>query len=438
MSLLPDLTLFTDRWTPAQRRRAAIIGSLVAVPVAIFAAFGLGKIFTQADTLHYLALANGLPAAMPFASRQLGPLIVRGLVHAFQLSIAAAFYSEGAVAWTIFFATGLWFLLRSGAPRFMIAATLGLSFWAHQFNQLVVPDLLYAALLCLFLLLIERRSFLLAALMMFPLTVCRESTILTLVCFLIAGWRRLRIPEAALAIISMLAGSALVKRLAANALPNNEHISPTLYLIAKMPWAFVKNFLGILPWANVYPECAVPQWQHALHFGPLTAIGTCGFEHYAQEGLVFFMLASFGLFPVLLVILWKHFPESLMQDPTRGSVLMRFALIYGVLSFLLAGLLGESFYRLFAYSWPLFIVALPAIMAKSRATFRSNTHALIFLAIHLLVAWSDIQFFQPRWIPLQIALWIAGYVFLRRALIFAPQVSADHTISSVPVTNSAF
>ena len=439
MNPLPFLTQFTDDWTSTQRRRAALLSAIIAAPIAILTGLWMGGIFTQADTSQYLALAANQPAALPFASRQLGPLIVRGLVQAFHISIPAAFYVEGAVSWIIFLATALWFLLRSGAPRILFAATLGMFFWARQFNLLVMPDLLYAALLAIFLLLLERRRFLLAGLMMFPLTVSRESTILTLLCFLIAGWRRLRIPEAALAIISFLAGSVLVRHLAANALPNSEHISPTLYLFAKMPWAFLKNFLGLYPWSNVYPECAVPQWQTAFHFGPVKAIGICGFVADPPEQLIFYLLASFGLFPLLLLMLTrrKHFPWPLMQSRARDSVLMRFALIYGVLSFVMAGLLGESFQRLLAYSWPLFLTALPAIMAKAGATFRSNAAAVAFLVIHLLICWSAIQLFQPTWIPAQLALWLGGYLLLRRTLIFAPGVFETPTNSRVAVTNSA-
>ena len=432
----PDLTRFTSRWTFADRRRAAILGAAIAVPVAILGGLWIGQIFTQADTPQYLALAHRQPAAMPFASRQLGPLIVRGLVHAFHTSVFAAFYLEGAVSWVIFFAIALWFLLRSGAPRFMIAASLGMYFWARQFNLLALPDLLYGALLCIFLLLLERRRFLLAALMMFPLTLSRESTILTLACFLVAGWRRLRMPAVVLAIVSMMAGSMLVKRLTADALPNNEHISPMFYLFAKVPWAFLKNILGILPWSNVYPSCEVPRWQMPLHLGNVHAIGLCGFAPRFPLEYLFYLLNTFGLLPLLLFALRRRVPRAVWAPRRRRPFSCAFCLVYGLVSFVLAGLLGESFQRLFEYSWPLFLIALPLLLAATRATLNSNRAVLLFLTLHLALAWMGVSPYRPWLIPVELAFWAAGYVLIRRALVFRPEGPETHTISGVAVTNS--
>ncbi len=412
-----SLTQSIAAWSPTQRRRAAVLSALITLPVAILTALRLGRIFVQADTQHYLALAQGQPAMMPFAARQLGPLLVRAIVHISSLSIHNAFYLEGTLALLVFFATVLWFLLRSAAPRFMIVAIAGLAFWPWQFNALVTPDLLYAALLGLFLILLERRRFLLAALMLLPLTVTRESTLLTLACLLIAGWRRLRLAEAAAAIASTAAGILLVSRLTANALPNSEHIPAPLYLFAKMPWAFVRNFLGLTPWSNVYPypECTVPRWQIPLHLGRIQAIGICGFHPDRLLRLIFFALASFGLFPLLLLAV-RHLRRPVPTAPSRAQILLRFTLLYGLLSFAIAGLLGESFQRLFAYSWPAFLIALPILLSRASATFISNRAAIAFLTLHLLLSWLAIGDAQPRLIPLEIALWIAGWFLLRNTL----------------------
>jgi len=202
----------------------------------------------------------------------------------------------------------------------MIAATVGLFFWSRQFSDLVLPDLFYAALLCIFLMLLSRQRFLVAALMMLPLAVARESTLLTVVCLLIAGWRRLRVTEAVTALAATVAGLLIVKRLTANALPNNEHISPILYLVAKMPWTLLKNFLGIYPWANVYPECAVPRWQIAVHLGPLHAVGVCGFEPIPPLLLVSYALASFGLLPLLFLAIRRfRKPLAAATESSRES-----------------------------------------------------------------------------------------------------------------------
>ena len=422
MSLLPDLTRSTADWTPARRRRAAVICAAVSVAVASIAVPRLGAIFDQTDAGYYVKIAAGQPVMLPFASRQLGPLLVRGLVHAFGISFHSGFLIEGTVAMLVVFATVLWYLLHSGTPRFMIAATVGLFFWSCQFNDLVLPDLFYGALICVVLILLDRQRFLLAALMMLPLAVARESTLLTVVCLLIAGWRRLRIGEAAVALASTAAGMLIVRRLTANALPNREHISPVLYLFAKTPWTFLKNFTGIAPWSNVYPTlCAVPRWQLAVHLGPVHAVGVCRFDPNPPLLLLHYALASFGLFPLLFLAV-RRFRKPLApqtgsaQESPRAQIFLRFCVIYGVISFVVAGLLGETFQRLFAYSWPLFVIALPILLTRARVTFTSNPAAIAFLALHLALSWCGFLRDEYVLIALEIPLWIGGWFLLRNTL----------------------
>ena len=260
------------------------------------------------------------------------------------------------------------------------------------------------------LLSVGRRRLMAAGLLMLPLALARESTLLTLVCFLAAGWRRLRWPEAAAAILSTGAGIALAKHLAANALPNTEGISPGLYLIAKMPWNLLKNFFGIDPWANVYRSCPVPLWQMPLHFGPLTAIGVCRFGWRYPVWLAFEAMAIFGLLPLLLVKLRR------VRVPVRDGreqILLRFCVVYGVLSFAMAGLLGEAFGRLFGYSWPLFLVALPMLLGASGANFRGGWAAGVFLLLHLSLTWLNFQVHQPLLVVPALALYGLGWWLLQ-------------------------
>jgi hypothetical protein len=254
----------------------------------------------------------------------------------------------------------------------------------------------------------------LAALMMFPLMVARESTLLTVVCLLIAGGRRLRLREASAALLATGGGMLTVKRLTVDAMPNREHISPMFYMVAKMPWNFLKNVLGLGPWANVYPSCAVPRWQMALHLGPLHAIGFCAPDYSYLLQAIAAGLASFGLFPLLLFKLRRM--RIAPDNGLRGdAIFLRFCVLYGVASFVLTPLLGVSFLRLYFYSWPLFLVALPILMGAARASVASTPAALLFLALHLGLSWS-LMFFDP-WPVILIAMVVypAGWLLLRSA-----------------------
>lgn len=392
------------------RRRLTVAGFLLtASPIAIAAALWMRHIFDQADTTHYLNLAAGRPALLPFASRQLGPLLVRELVRLTHLSMEQAFFVEGTLALLLFVGTVAFLLVRSGSPRWMVPALAGMFFWTLMYNGLVLPDLFYAALLCVFLLLLRGRHMLAAACMLFPLAVARESTLLTLVCLLAAGWRRLRWYEAAVAVAGTGAGIGLARHLAANALPNTEGISPALYLVAKLPWNLLKNFFGIDLWANVYRSCEVPRWQMPLHLGPLTAIGVCRFGWRYPVWLAFEAMAIFGLLPLLLVKLRR---VRMPSGDGREQVLLRFCVIYGVISFCMAGLLGEAFGRLFGYSWPLFLVALPVLLGVSGANFRSGRAAVVFLLLHLSLTWLNVQLHQPLLVVPALVLYGLGWWLL--------------------------
>ncbi len=396
--------------TPGRRRLTGAGFVATASLLAAVAALRMGHIFDQADTTHYLNLAAGRPALLPFASRQLGPLLVRGLVRLTHLSLEQAFFVEGTLALLFFTGTVAFLLVRSRSPKWIVPALAGMFFWTLVYNGLVLPDLFYAALLCGFLLLLRRRQMLAAGCMMFLLALARESTLLTLMCLLAAGWRRLRWHEAAVAVVGTGAGIELAKHLAANALPNTEGISPALYLIAKMPWNLLKNFFGIVPWANVYRSCEVPRWQMPLHLGPLTAVGVCRFGWRYPVWLLFQAMAVFGLLPLLLVKLRRvRMPAS----ESRDEVLLRFCVIYGVISFVMAGLLGEAFGRLFGYSWPLFLVALPMLLGESGANFKSMRAAILFLLLHLSLTWLNAQLHQPLLVVPALVLYGLGWWLLQ-------------------------
>ena len=398
-------------WSAGRRIWTIAVYVAVVSAAAAWMAWWLGHIFDQPDASFYLDMAEGRPAILPFASRQLGPLLVRGLVHVLPLSIHEAFVLEGVAAMLFFVGATAFLLARSGAPQWTIPALGGMFFWVLQFHALVMPDLLYAALLSGFLLLLQRQHLLAAALMMFPLTLSRESTLLTVVCFLWAGWGRLRRNEIAAALLAMLGGMLVVKQLAAGALPNQEHISPLFYMAAKMPWNFLKNVLGIGVWANLYPSCEVPRWQMAVHLGPLRAIGSCGFFPEPPTETFAYGLACFGLLPLLVIRLW---PARAISG-AREALLVRFATIYGAISFLLAPLLGESLTRLYGYGWPLFLVGLPLLLGLSGAHFRSRWSMGLFLAVHIGLSWSILWLNSRLVLMVGVACWVACWLMLKKS-----------------------
>jgi len=413
---MADMILSMRLWSGRRRSRAfwyAFVGTALFSGVLTWK---LGTVFQESDASQYLAMANHRKdlIMMPFASRQLGILIVQAFAHLLHLSIAHSFFLEGALSFVVFLGTVLYLLVRSGAPRWMVPAIVGLLFWTQQLEDLLLPDLLYAALLCVFLLLLWRGQMMLAALMMFPLMVTRESTLFTVVCFLIAGGRRLRLRDAVASVLATAAGMLVVRRLTLDALPNKENISPIFYMVAKMPWNFLKNVLGLNPWANVYRACEVPRWQMPLHLGPLHAIGLCAADFSYPLRALAAALASFGLLPLLIFKLRRmHYVPA--EQIVRNATFLRFCILYGLASFLMTPLLGESFLRLYFYGWPLFLVALPILMGTARASLASTPAALLFLALHLCLSWTQMFFNSSTTIWIALVAYLAGWLLLRSA-----------------------
>jgi len=385
-----------------------------------------GAIFTEPDAEWYLKIAQGNAAAtlQPFLSRPLGPLVARGFSLLFHSSLYSGFYLEASVSIVAVTAIVGFILVRCGAGTPVLLAVGALPFWPQLFNSLVLPDLLFAALLSIFLLLLFLEKHFAAALMLLPLYMSRESTLLVLFCLLIAGWRVMGATERLAAILAAAGGMGIVKALTPRGVANREHVGALTYLAGKIPWNFMKNVAGFPLWSNTNRNCREPLWQIPVHTGGMNSIGICSYSPSLTLRTAILALASFGLLPLLLLFLHKRSPGSLY----KGSVFLRFSLLYGMISFLLAPLLGASVPRLFGYAWPLFLLAVP-ILAVKRITIPPRT-AVGLIAIHLAVAWSTALRFETSSTEYEALLLAAlvgayssGWVWLRRAALLSESAS---------------
>lgn len=380
----PTGSLFAQQSSKTWLRTWAVFVASSAA-IALSAGAALGHIFTLPDTEWYLKIAQGNSGAVlqPFVVRQLGPLVCRALASVLHVSIESAFLMEGTVSLLVLLGIVGFLLLRAGVNPIMLAAVAGLTFWSELFNGLALPDLWYAALLGIFLLFLYQKRFLAAALMLFPLFLSRESTILVLFCLILVGWRRMRVAVTGVAVLASYAGMQIVKLLTAGGLSNREHLNPMLYMAGKVPWNFAKNVLGFPLWNNLNAgNCAVPQWQTSLHIGGVHTIGFCAYNPEISLWTLRLALSCFGLFPLLLIYLCLKRSRSIWTE----DVLLRFCLVYGAISFFLAPELGSSVPRLFAYAWPLFVVAVPILATKYLMIPRRIVAPL--LVLHLAIAWS--------------------------------------------------
>jgi hypothetical protein len=372
------------------------------------------SVFIAGDARFYLGIATGdySNVMQPFASRQLGPLVVAGLMRLLHCTVETGFMFEGTAAFVSMLVAIYFLALKTNAPRWLAVAIAFVPFWSLLLQDLVLPDLFYSALLALFLLLLHEEEMLGAALMMFPLMLSRESTSLTLVCFLIAAWKQLRWKVRIIAVLSALAGSLLVMHLAARAQPNSENLPESLYMIAKVPWNFMNNILGLVPWSNVNTQfCAVPRWAIRVHLGRVHAIGSCGFSFVGWLEISVGMMSLFGLLPLLLGVLWWR-----QRKMSEISALLRFTLVYGFATLLMAPVLGTWFTRFIGYAWPIFFVGLPLLfdrIPQEPLSFRRECAALGFFAVHMVLFSAADRWTWITQLAVNVILWIAGYFLLR-------------------------
>ncbi len=416
----------------------------------------LEPIFAVSDAAFYISIAQGNTAQVmhPWALRQLGALVVRAIAHLLHWTVQRSFLLEGVLSLLFTLGAVYWLMLRTAAPRWMLIAVAVLPSWVPLVQYLALPDLWYAALLSGVFLLLAGEQWMAAALMIFPLMLSRESTSLTLLCLLAAGWKTLRWRHKIVALVSAAAGSAVVSRLAAHGQTNIEQLPGPVYMAVKVPWNFLRNVLGIVPWSNVNMDlCTVPVWSMPLHFGPVQRVGVCGFSWQQELVALAVFLTSFGLLPLLLGYLWwRHahrctspagVEESLafsgrlpwkktalapsIHVTSTGellkqhhNLLLRFSLLYGGACLLLAPVLGAGFQHLEGYAWPLFLVALPLLCneftsnAAPLGTGRQAAASIAFFALHLAAcALSYWMRLLPQ-ILLALLLWIAGLLLLRQ------------------------
>ena len=409
-----DRLLFAPLHTLSARSRTFVVAActLLALGWCTWRNGDLRSAWTLPDVKFYVFMAQGrydlVPA--PFSARPLAPLLAHALSALLHSSPETGFAILAFLSLLFALAAVFWLGARTGAPRWILLLLAAVPFWPQLLGDAGLPDALYTALLAALLLALQAESLYLAAALMLPLMLTRESTWLTLFCLLLVGWPRLRWPQTLLALVSAAAGALLVHHLSAGSLPNLEHLSSGLYMAGKLVSNTARSF-GIAPWSNVYTEmCGTPIWQQTLHFGPVRGIGVCGFSSEDPFEVIAALFTVFGALPAVAIALW-----AARRAPRRSlSLLTRFCLLYGGISFLLAPGLGTWYTRLFGYSWPLFLVALPRLLEalprpQPNPARAHHSPALwgLLVVLHLLIFTEGQQLLAPRILFLFAALEIA-------------------------------
>jgi hypothetical protein len=283
--------------------------------------------------------------------------------------------------------------------------------------------------------------------LLFPAYLARESTLLVAFCLVFACWRRIRLSSVLIGFLALL-GGGLVSRHFGQGGPVSVHgLGGGVYILGKLFWSFFKNFLGLPLWSNTLPECN-PIWvttlPTGLHLGAIRRVGVCHADFWGPTRLLLAWFGIFGIGPAFAAILWRKMvssralfgrpmwqPETSVEaTPAYASetaratermpglaIVLRFCIVYGLISILMTPLLGASADRLVEYGWPFYFVVLSWFLSATddRPGFRSAGVLLLHLATCWL-AWFGFRQQSYLYPGLAVvALNGLGYVLLRRA-----------------------
>ena len=349
------------------------------------------------DAFWYRLLALGQRSAVPspFSGRVLGPAIAGWFGRVTGMGVDAGFLAMAIVCLIGLIALVAGLLWSWRAPAAIFAGIFLMPFWVDIVHDYYLPDLLHATILAAILLCLLYGYTGFSLLLLFPAYLARESTILVAACLLFACWRRIPLRSALLGLAAMVCGG-LASRHFAQAGPAGVHgLSGGGYLLGKLIWSFCKNLLGLPLWSNTLPECD-PVWVYSLphHLGAIQTIGLCRPSVWGPVRLLLAWFGIFGIGPALGVSLWRGMRQLLPPAPGRELsaanlpgllMVLRFCMVYGVLSIFMTPLLGASADRLVEYGWPFYFVVLPWFVFRSYQLQPSRSAGLLLL--HLVTCW---------------------------------------------------
>jgi len=367
--------------------RSALLATLAAILLAVFCRVDPGL----PDAVWYALMAMGRTNEVlrPFCVRALSPLAASGLMH-LGLSMERSFAVLGlAGVWFMTFCVG-W--LAKGSRRYWLTAMAGvlaLPFFAKIYEASYLPDAVFGGLLAIYLLLLSRRRWAWAGVMLLVMFLARETTLLVGAIAIVLVWRSAGRRPALLQAGGWAIGMATSKMLARRGLPNHHGLNDTLYMLGKVPWNLSRNVFGRQMWDNTTVQIPRPAVVHALpHFLQMGALREFGFRDFSPvlcEETAKYVLGGFGIGLVLLILVLKRLPRKVWWP--REAVHLQICLVYGAATFLLSPLLGASVDRLVAYAWPLFFIYLVAMLGRAWSPERPQWQAWALLAVHIAVGW---------------------------------------------------
>lgn len=356
--------------------------------------------FLSEDSSHYyqMAIGQNWDVIKPFCNRYFQPMLVRALSSQLHSSIHQAFLVLGVLSVGVLVFTVNWLLEKAClSGRGWKAVWLILTPLLFQtFLDYYLPDLLHAALLGLFFVLLRQDNTCRFCrigwvLVLIALFATKESTILLSACMflLFLGRRQFR----HVLIITMATLFAVYLNSLAGKLgrPNIHSMNDLVYMGLKVPFNLIKNFTGLQIWTDTFAlhnkafsevlvKRPLPPW---LHLGSIHEIGLCR-PNWSFPLNTFIALASdFGALPLMLLFCLRG---NLRKIISTEELWLLVALCYGALACAMGTCIGASVFRLIGYGWPGFWLATLILMGRYLPL--DDPKAIFFLCLHMVIAWT--------------------------------------------------
>src|SRR5579863_4720716 len=326
-----------------------------------------------ADSIAYRALALGRFGEVPgsISGRVLHPAFVWFVSWAASLNIDQAFFVVSLITLALLIGTVAWILRQvTGFGALVLPLLLTPVLIDDMFGLYYCQDLFFAALLsCFFLVLIKGRTWL-ALVLLLPLYLTRESTILLALVWVALAWFESDFVVAAVCVAITVVGLFVSRKFAALGLPNVHHTNELVFLALKPPFDSLRNFLGIVlipsemkgmrgytctPFALVH----LPRY---LSYGTTRQFGICRPDPGIPLHTLRLWLSLFGIGPaVLWTLLRRNGRRVFMGSPFW----LKLATVYGLLAFFVAPFVSFWLERDIGYAWPVVWLAAPAIFKEA-------------------------------------------------------------------------
>lgn len=317
------------------------------------------------DSGAYIAMAEGKMAEVlrPFANRVLGPMIV-GALKSLGLNTDTAFLLLHAAAALVFVGAIAWLLKRRGCGWKTLP--LLVAPWLFRLGyDIYLPDLLVASLTALFFVALERQRKGLAFLLLVPMMLARESSMIVagvLVALAVwDGWRTRtwRTGEIVLPALALVVGMGLAGWLSRESPGNINGLGGLVYMPVKAVANAVFSFTGVQPWNDVYGRELTrfythePIWRMAcpvgLRFGRFTEVGIYEWHPWQIVTTLKIMFLGFGA----LSLYAAGKLRSAARRATPEAEWLRVAFWVGLAFWALTPISGFSPQRYVGYAWPL-------------------------------------------------------------------------------------